>query len=358
MKESRGEYSAFISFASENREKAEAICASLERRGFVCWIAPRDVLAGREYADEIIGGIERSASVVLVLSEAANASVFVDREIERAFSKQKPIFPVRIEPVTPSPSLELFISGTHWLDAWEGDWDGHMARLARDLAGPAGKPITSGRAPEPYRRNVGKASIAAGLALGAVLSGVVIWSFPAGAPPQPPRQQPPPVRTTPSVTLSPREDPMPSPPAAEEQVPPTADAVKQAPPARSRPTLAGSPPEPDAARTSQANVPPPRAVAPAAAAPALETTRALNELRDEFDTLSIRGEAVDDTLNRLWEEMRPLSPRVDMATRQRSLRTYLARTREALTEKDVAQARRYLDMARADLAALEQFLGR
>ena len=363
MKESRGEYSAFISFASENRDKAEAICASLERRGFVCWIAPRDVLAGREYADEIIGGIERSASVVLVLSEAANASVFVDREIERAFSKQKPIFPVRIEPVTPSPSLELFISGTHWLDAWEGDWDGHMARLARDLAGPAARPITSGRPPDtsgraadPDRRHVGKASIAAGLALGAVLSGVVIWSFPAEAPPEPPRNQPAPVPTAPAVTLSPRETP--SLPAADEQVPPAPDVVKPSTPARSRPPLRGSRPEPDAAGTSQPNAPSPRAVAPAAAAPVLATTRELNELRDEYDTLSIRGETVDDTLNRLWEEMRPLAPRVDMATRQRSLRTYLARTRDALAEKDTAQARRYLDLARADLAALEQYLGR
>src|SRR5688500_3593468 len=104
MKESSGDYSAFISFASENREKAEAICDSLERRGLGCWIAPWAHRAGREYADEIIGGIERSASVVLVLSEAANASVFVHREIERAFSKQKSIFPVRIEEVTPSPS--------------------------------------------------------------------------------------------------------------------------------------------------------------------------------------------------------------------------------------------------------------
>jgi hypothetical protein len=356
MKESRGEYAAFISFASDNREKAEAICASLERRGFVCWIAPRDVLAGREYADEIIGGIERSASVVLVLSEAANASVFVDREIERAFSKQKPIFPVRIEEVTPSPSLELFISGTHWLDAWEGDWDEHMARLARALGGPAGKPITSGRPAEPDRRHVGKASIAAGLALGAVLSGVVIWSFPAEAPPEPPRKEAVPVPTAPAVTLSPRETP--SLPPADEQVPPAPDVVKPSTPARSRTPVRGSQPEPDAARTSQPNVPSPRAVAPAAAAQVVETTRELNEIRDEYDTLSIRGETVDDTLNRLWEEMRPLAPRVDMATRQRSLRTYLARTREALGEKDAAQARRYLEMARADLAALEQFLGR
>ena len=141
--------------------RREAICASLEGRGFVCWIAPRDVRAGREYADEIIGGIERSACVVLVLSAAANASVFVDREIERAFSKQKPVLPVRIEEVTPSPSLELFISGTHWLDAWDGDWDAHMARLARDLSGPAAMPISSGRpsdaGPPPRRQGVYRA---------------------------------------------------------------------------------------------------------------------------------------------------------------------------------------------------------
>jgi len=84
----------------------------------------------------------------------------------------------------------------------------------------------------------------------------------------------------------------------------------------------------------------------------------LNEVRDDYDNLSIRGEVVDDTLNRLWEEMRPQSPRVDMATRQRSLKTYLTRSKEALTEKDPAGARRYLNMARADLEALEQFLGR
>src|SRR5688572_26396331 len=128
-----GQYSAFISYASENRDEAEKICASLEQRGLVCWIAPRDVRAGREYADEIIRGLERSAAVVLVLSEAANTSVFVLREIERAIAKEINVVPVRIEEVTPSPGLELFISGTHWLDVWRGDWDNHMDRLVRDL---------------------------------------------------------------------------------------------------------------------------------------------------------------------------------------------------------------------------------
>ena len=90
-------------------------------------------------------GLERSAAVVLVLSEAANTSVFVLREIERAVSKDINVVPVRIEEVTPSPGLELFISGTHWMDVWRGDWDDHMNRLVRDLSdSPVGAATVDG----------------------------------------------------------------------------------------------------------------------------------------------------------------------------------------------------------------------
>jgi hypothetical protein len=128
-------FSAFISYASENIERAEAICASLEAKGFRCWMAPRDIRAGFEYADEIVRGIEQSRCMVVVLSEAANASPFVRREVERAVSKRKPVFPVRIEEVLPSPGLELFISATHWIDAWDSKFTEQVDRLARDLSG-------------------------------------------------------------------------------------------------------------------------------------------------------------------------------------------------------------------------------
>jgi TIR domain len=126
-------YSAFISYAKTDGESAQEICASLETRGFRCWIAPRDVRAGREYGNEIIRGIEKSRCLVLVLSEAANESPFVRREVERAVSKRKPVFPIRIEEVLPSPGLELFVSTTHWIDAWSGSMHDHLSRLARDL---------------------------------------------------------------------------------------------------------------------------------------------------------------------------------------------------------------------------------
>ena len=96
-----------------------------------CWIAPRDVKAGRAYGDEIIRGIESAKAFVLVLSKASNGSDFVAREVERAVSKQKPIFVVRLANVEPAPALELFISGTQWIDAFPGRLGPHIGRLGQ-----------------------------------------------------------------------------------------------------------------------------------------------------------------------------------------------------------------------------------
>ncbi len=350
-----GEYSAFVSYASENRDKADDICASLEAHGLVCWIAPRDVRAGREYADEIIRGLEHSAAVVLVLSEAANASVFVRREIERAVSKQKPVFPVRIEEVLPSPGLELFISGTHWLDAWQGRWDDHMDRLARDLGDtPTATPVShesSGRRSVPDRRSFPLAYVASGLALVVALSGMAIWWFSGERPLQvePGRRQigsaPVPVQNS-------------SPPAVRE--PPQQVEAAPSRPVELFPATRGTGTRSTTASTNKPTV---RDVRPTVGAaeptPAtVEASSALNGVRDDYDSLSIRGGAIDDALNQLWEDMKPNAPRVDMVTHQRSLRANLARSKEAIAEKDASGARRYLDLARTHLDALEQFLNR
>jgi hypothetical protein len=78
---------AFVSHASEDAAIAASITDYLERNGVSCWIAPSDVTPGRDYAAEILLGIETSATFVLVLSEHANESIFVKREVERAVSK-------------------------------------------------------------------------------------------------------------------------------------------------------------------------------------------------------------------------------------------------------------------------------
>lgn len=128
-------YTVFVSHASDDRGRAEALAQQLEATGHRCWIAPRDVRPGHEYGEEIVRGIENSKCVVLLLSGPANDSTFVRREIERAVSKGKPIFPLRLTDVSPSAALELFISSVQWIDAFDEDWERHAARLTALLDG-------------------------------------------------------------------------------------------------------------------------------------------------------------------------------------------------------------------------------
>jgi len=170
---------AFISHAKADEKKANAIAEGLESRGFKCWIAPRDVRAGRSYGDEIIRGIESTRSFVLVLSKASNDSAFVAREVERAVSKKKPIFAVRIANVEPAPSLELFISGTQWIDAFSGGVGAHIDRLAGLLAEEEGvepaKPEAGKDRPEPRRLPKWAVPIGAAAALLVLGAGLALW---------------------------------------------------------------------------------------------------------------------------------------------------------------------------------------
>ena len=106
----------FISYASQDTDSAEKVCAALEAAGSPCWMAPRDVKAGAQYADAIVRAINDARAVVLVLSESAVASAHVAREIERAGSKRKPIIPFRLDAAALNPELEYFLSNSQWID--------------------------------------------------------------------------------------------------------------------------------------------------------------------------------------------------------------------------------------------------
>lgn len=176
-------YSAFVSHASVDRRVADTVVEHLERQGLTCWIAPRDVQPGEEYPDAIIRGIQSSRCFVLVFSEAANLSANVRREIERAASRGLPIYPVRIEDVPPSPTLEYFISMHQWIDAFDGVVAEGAARLAAAIKGigpvpvlhdPQARPAVARPVAARKRRHLAAAGLAAG-ALGAVGAASALW---------------------------------------------------------------------------------------------------------------------------------------------------------------------------------------
>jgi len=123
----------FISYSKRDKALADAMCHHLERQGLRCWIAPRDVRAGFDYAAEIVDGIKGSRAFILIFTASANASQHVKNEVERAISSGIPVIPFRTEDVQPSKALELFISAKHWLDAMTPPMEVHFNLLASHL---------------------------------------------------------------------------------------------------------------------------------------------------------------------------------------------------------------------------------
>jgi hypothetical protein len=125
----------FISHSSVDAETARDLCERLEAKGVSCWIAPRDETPGHNYAEEIIKALDGCKAVVLVLSDASNASRHVASEISRAFGKGKLILPVRVKAIEPSVMLELFVSPAHWIDLFHGRREEHVAALLVAIRG-------------------------------------------------------------------------------------------------------------------------------------------------------------------------------------------------------------------------------
>ncbi|MCH7229153.1 TIR domain-containing protein, partial [Haloferula sp. A504] len=109
----------FVSYSSKNRETADMVCAALEAAGMHCWIAHRNIRPAADWAESIIEAIDSSQLMVLILSEGANASDQVKREVARAVSQGVAILPLRIEDVRPSKSLDYYLSTAQWMDAWK-----------------------------------------------------------------------------------------------------------------------------------------------------------------------------------------------------------------------------------------------
>jgi hypothetical protein len=120
----------FISYKTEDREAAERLCAALERENISCWMAPRDIPPGQEWAASIVAGLQRSRSFVLLLSSHSTTARQIAREAELADKQNLPIMTFRLEDVQPPNELLYFLGNLQWLDGFGGQFDAAAARLA------------------------------------------------------------------------------------------------------------------------------------------------------------------------------------------------------------------------------------
>ncbi len=179
----------FISYRKEDKASADRICEALERDNIGCWIAPRDIPAGREWAAAIVQALKECSSFVLVLSSNSKNAKQISREAELADNVGLPIITVRIEDVEPPPELQYFLGNVQWLDAFGSNFDSAMGRLAGVVRSSAHSPETrapvsalpeaprhseSLTSPAPTRRGLSPFVLVSALVVLVVL-GIGIW---------------------------------------------------------------------------------------------------------------------------------------------------------------------------------------
>src|SRR5580658_6079024 len=149
-------FDVFISYPHQDKATADAACAALEAAKIRCWIAPRDVPPGSEWAEAIVAAIDDCRAMVLIFSSSTNRSRQIHREVQRAFDREKPVVPFRIENVTPEKGLAYYMGPVHWLDALTPPIEQHlhqlvasMRRLTQSEAAESGKPVAATTAPPP-----------------------------------------------------------------------------------------------------------------------------------------------------------------------------------------------------------------
>lgn len=105
----------FISHSVVDKELANYLCNAFEANGLSCWIAPRNIVPGTEWADSITNAISNCAVLLVVYSKNSLRSSQVAKEIGMADRKHKYIVPYKIDDSEPEGAFDYYLSGCQWV---------------------------------------------------------------------------------------------------------------------------------------------------------------------------------------------------------------------------------------------------
>ncbi len=142
-------YTVFISYSSKDQSFADRLYADLQSKGVRCWFAPEDLKIGDHYHQRIDESIRLYDKLILILSEDAIQSAWVEREVEAAREKedreQRPVlFPLRLDDAVMSTNKAWAADvRRRWHIGDFAQWKDHnmyqraFERLLRDLKASA-----------------------------------------------------------------------------------------------------------------------------------------------------------------------------------------------------------------------------
>ncbi len=110
--------SVFISYKSEEASVAYQVRAALLSNGISCWMAPDSIPIGSDYGNEIPDAIAQCEVFLLLLSECAQKSVWIAKELDLAITCGKPILPIHLDKSALTKAFNFRLSNIQRVEAF------------------------------------------------------------------------------------------------------------------------------------------------------------------------------------------------------------------------------------------------
>lgn len=102
----------FISYQSADSEFAHALYKELESLGLSCWIAPEDILPGKNWAEAIVEAVETTRFMAMVFSSSTqNTPKQVLKELYVADEYNEAIVPIMLEDIQLQADFQFHLAG-------------------------------------------------------------------------------------------------------------------------------------------------------------------------------------------------------------------------------------------------------
>lgn len=125
---------AFISYSTKNQSTADAMRALLKKYNMDTWMAPYDIPAGGEYAEVLYEALSGCACLILLLTDAAQSSQWVRKEVNTAITHGKMIIPVQLEEMELNSMMKFYLNDqqivpVHSIDESNPEMQGVLKRV-------------------------------------------------------------------------------------------------------------------------------------------------------------------------------------------------------------------------------------
>ena len=123
----------FISYASAQTEYAHRLKSGLQEHGIVAWIAPESIPTGSSYLAEIPKAISSVRAMVLLLTDEAQRSRWVQKEVGSAVGAGKLLLPMIIRSFPLTPEMTFLLEGEQFYTVWQESEEQQIPAIIRDI---------------------------------------------------------------------------------------------------------------------------------------------------------------------------------------------------------------------------------